>query len=89
MNAPTATMTVAVCYAACVGVALAQEPETEPAADALAGDEVVVRGQSLGTIRAEIRRAEDAVFTRFNEINSDDEFDIDCRMEVPLGSHVP
>ena len=84
---------IAVCCALGVtGILRAQSAAgdgDDATATSTADDEVVVRGEGLGTLRAEIRRAEDAVFTRFNEINSDDEFDIDCRMEVPLGSHVP
>lgn len=82
---------VALCCASAVcGVAVPQEnggdiarPETSaPAVD----DEVIVRGQRVGELRLEIQLAEDAVFDRFNQINSDDRFDIVCRMEQVTGS---
>jgi hypothetical protein len=35
-----------------------------------------------------MERAENAIFARFNEINSDDRFDIECRREPPIGSRI-
>jgi hypothetical protein len=51
-------------------------------------EEVIVRGRSYGELRAQIRIRQDAVFARFNEINSDDAFDIECKMEPRLESHI-
>jgi hypothetical protein len=89
-------VTIAVCCAVCavgvgVGVVLAQAPDSGAELvgnPPVVGDEVIVEGRGLGALRSEIVRAEEAVFARFNDINSDDEFDIDCRMEIPLGSRV-
>ena len=44
-------------------------------------EEIIVRGRSFGELRFEIRRAEEAVWARFNELNSTDDFDIHCRFE--------
>jgi hypothetical protein len=44
-------------------------------------EEIVIRGRRIGDLRAETRRAEEALFARFNEINSTDDFDIHCRRE--------
>jgi hypothetical protein len=52
------------------------------------GDEIVVIGKSPNQIRAEMERAEVAVYDRFNAVNSDDEFDIHCRREEPTGSRI-
>jgi hypothetical protein len=52
------------------------------------GDEVIVRGRSYGELRLQIRLRQDAVFARFNDINSDDKFDIHCRMEQRFESHI-
>lgn len=52
-------------------------------------DQIIVRGRAWGELRFEIERAEQAVFDRFNELNSDDRFDIVCRSEVPIGSNIP
>lgn len=80
------------CCAALVGAeALAQE-ESAPEPDATTTpsdvDEIVVIGRTPAEIRAQIKAAEEAVYDRFNEINSDDEFDIHCRQEAPTGSHI-
>lgn len=52
-------------------------------------DEIVVVGKSPQEIRLQIRLAEEAVYDRWNEINSTDDYDIHCRQETPTGSHVP
>jgi hypothetical protein len=48
-------------------------------------EEIIVRGRRIGELRAEIERAEEAVFARFNEINSTDDFDVHCRSEKFYG----
>lgn len=57
----------------------AQEPEH-------VAEEIIVRGKSYGEFRLEVERAQDALFARFNDINSDDRFDIHCRAEPRVGS---
>ena len=45
-------------------------------------EEIIIRGQRRppwGELRLEIRRAQEAIYERFNEINSTDDFDIICR----------
>ena len=43
-------------------------------------DEIIVYG-SLPELRRQLRHTRDAMFLRFNEINSDDRFDIHCYVE--------
>lgn len=45
--------------------------------------------RNVNELRRQLQDAEEAVFERFNEINSDDRFDIVCRNETVLGSRVP
>lgn len=52
-------------------------------------EEVVVRGRSRAALRLQIQIAEEAVYARFNDINSNDEFDIHCYQEVITGSKIP
>jgi hypothetical protein len=58
--------------------------QAPPAAD----EEIVVRGRSPAELRAEIELARDAFIARFNDINSDDRFDIHCRLEKRVASHL-
>ena len=51
-------------------------------------DEIIIRGRRGAELRLEMERAENAIFARFNEINSDDRFDIVCRLEAPIGSRI-
>lgn len=65
----------------CEGVLAQQATEFE--------EEIIVRGEaSRRTIRIQLQRAELAVYERFNDINSSDDFDIHCRLSAPIGSHI-
>src|SRR6185503_441364 len=75
--------------AACAAPALAQEA-TPPAVPATQRpDEVIVSGMRPEQIRAEIERVENAVYERFNALNSNDDFDIHCFEQAPTGSNIP
>jgi hypothetical protein len=83
--------TAGCCAALLCGAALAQQ-DAGAKADAKAppavGDQVIVVGKSPGQLRLEMQRAEEAVYDRFNQITSNPEFQIHCRREAPLGSHI-
>lgn len=49
--------------------------------DASADEEIVVRRQRLSDVRLELEAARVQVFDVFNEVNSDEEFDISCKHE--------
>ena len=52
-------------------------------------EEIIVYGdKSLVQLRFEMYKAEEVVFELFNSLNSDDEFDIHCYKEAPIGSHI-
>jgi hypothetical protein len=55
------------------------EPPAEP--------DIVVRGRRW-ELRFELRLAEEAVYARFNDINSDDLFDVHCEREKRYGSRM-
>lgn len=101
IDSPTKIL-IALCCAGFIEAAALGQAESDgagAAADAPAGaaaesqtpvdEEIIVRGQSRAILRFEIQQAEQAVFDRFNEINSNDEFDIHCRREQLTGSHIP
>lgn len=53
-------------------------------------DEVTVLGvRELASLRAEVARAEDAVFELYNDLNDDDRYDIICKKEARIGSQIP
>jgi hypothetical protein len=75
---------VALIVCVCAQAASAQEPS-----ESVVTDEVIVRGRTAEALRFEIERAENAMFERFNAINSHDDFDIRCTLEVRTGTHIP
>jgi hypothetical protein len=44
-------------------------------------EEVIVRGRQIGELRAVVQQAREHAYAIFNEINSDDDFDVRCRDE--------
>lgn len=64
--------------------ALVVDPESD--ADEL--DEVIVRGTRLWQLREAIVEAEDRFYARYNELNKNDDFDIHCRREAPIGTRL-
>jgi hypothetical protein len=64
--------------------------DAPPSAAPVAGDEeVIVQGRTPQEIRLEIERVENAVYERFNSLNSTDDFDILCAEHAPTGSNIP
>jgi hypothetical protein len=53
-----------------------------------APDEVVVRGRRLAAMRFEIEQARLHAYEIFNEINSDDDFDVSCVSESSTGTRM-
>lgn len=73
--------------AALAAPAVAQDTSPSPAT--AAPDEVVVPGRKPEQVRVEIERLENAVYERFNALNSNDDFDIHCFEQAPTGSNIP
>jgi len=72
----------------------AQQAESNDVADASTPareiEEItVIAEQTFSTLRVQIEAAEEEVFALFNELNSSDEYDITCTVEVYTGSHLP
>jgi hypothetical protein len=51
-----------------------------------APEEIIVYGKSLADARIRLHRAEERVFSLFNSLNSDDEYDIHCDYQTPIGT---
>jgi hypothetical protein len=80
------------------GAALAQsepapgESTAEPTADSSrpeTPEEFVVRGKRLADFRDDLRKARERAYDIFNEINSNDDFDVHCSDESRAGTRVP
>lgn len=66
------------------------DSETEPPTDARPIEEITVQGRKTTySLRMEIESLEEEVFGMFNELNSNDEFDVKCTREVYAGSCIP
>lgn len=70
------------------GAAALGQETADPGASAPADETVVVIGQNPGVMRERIRLATDAVYAKFNELNSDDAYDIHCRYRASTGSRM-
>lgn len=51
-------------------------------------EEVIVRGRRLADFRVEIQTARVRVYDLFNDLNSDDAFDVHCRLEDSTGTRM-
>jgi hypothetical protein len=63
----------------------------QPAASAVADEdpeEVIVRGRRLADFRAELEAAQLRVYDLFNDLNSDDAFDVRCQLEDATGTRL-
>jgi len=66
----------------------AQGSSPVTADDSTPKEEIVVLGKRLEELRIQIELAEDDVYARFNEINSNDLFDVHCYERAAAGSRI-
>lgn len=66
---------------------MAIEPNDETK-DQQVEEVVVVEDKSTSQLRSEIEAARMLVFETYNQLNPDDDYDIECRKEAPIGSQV-
>jgi len=66
----------------------AADPPAKSGERAPAPDEIIVRAKALEKLRLEIKRSEEAVYARFNDINSNDLYDIHCYERRRFMSHI-
>lgn len=79
---------VVIAGAAFLAPAYGAETAAAPAATTDVSDEVIVRGTPLWELRENVIKSEDRFYARYNELNKVDDFDVECRWQVPIGSHV-
>lgn len=78
---------------AALSVSPARPQDAVPASAAAAessetADEVVVRGKRLADFRVEVQQARERAYDIFNELNSTDDFDIECGDQPRRGSRI-
>ena len=73
--------------ALCELPANAQSPDADGPA-ARTPEEVIVRGQRLPELRVAVEEARVRVYDLFNDLNSDDAFDVKCQYEDSTGSRM-
>lgn len=78
----------AIATALLAGFALGPAYAAEKTAPGDHPDELVVTAKAIEDLRIKIRLAEDAVYARFNEINSDDGHDIHCYELASVGTRI-
>jgi hypothetical protein len=71
-------------------VSVAAVPRAEPAVPAVEQelDEIFVRGTPLWKLRKAIVESEERFYALYNQLNEQDEFDVRCRLEAPLGTRL-
>jgi hypothetical protein len=69
------------------GVAVGQRAPADRDGAKVTPDEVIVRGRQVGELRVEVQRAREHAYAIFNDINSDNDFDVHCRDETRYFSH--
>lgn len=78
----------------CIGVqgsavAAEEQPVAVPAvAEETVLDEVVVKGTRLWKLREDMVKTEEKFYKLYNELNKNDDFDVNCQMEAPLGTRL-
>ncbi len=72
-----------------IAAAAQQQPVAVPAvAEETVLDEAVVKGTRLWKLREDMVKTEEKFYALYNELNKDDDFDVNCQMEAPLGTRL-
>jgi hypothetical protein len=71
-------------------ISVAAVPDPVPAMPAVEQelDEIIVRGTPLWKLRKAIVESEERFYALYNQLNDQDEFDVRCRQEAPLGTRL-
>ncbi|MEO8316409.1 MAG: hypothetical protein ABI645_16650 [Pseudomonadota bacterium] len=80
------SMTVVLAMGMLLQSAMADTAETTPPTQQL--DEIVVKTDHLNQIRQAMLETENRFYARYNQLNTDDDFDVDCARTASLGSRI-
>jgi hypothetical protein len=74
-------------YALCTGLRVAGNgDQAGPGDEPMPEVEINARRESLRHLRSEVVRLEEGFYAKYNELNTDDQYDIHCGRAVPTGS---
>jgi len=66
----------------------AAEPATDPATTTQPLEEVEVIGKKLSKLRQEVIEAEERYYALYNELNTNDDYDVHCVLEAHIGTRI-
>jgi len=66
----------------------AAEPATDAAMTTRPLEEVEIIGKKLYQLQREVIEAEERYYALYNELNTNDDFDVHCEMHAPLGTKI-
>lgn len=70
------------------GLAIAAEAPAAGPDSSLSEIEINARREKLSALRAEMVKLEDRFYAKYNELNTDDQYDVGCNTAAPTGSHL-
>jgi hypothetical protein len=74
-------------YALCTGLFIAADADAAGLTDELVPEvEINARRESLRHLRSEVVRLEEDFYAKYNELNTDDQYDVQCDQTEPTGS---
>jgi len=90
MNTATKTLAAVIALGLSTTPICSRAQGTTANEGAAAADEVTAVGErSPKSLRQDVLQAEDAVYSLFNELNDDDEYDVVCKRQTKIGSQIP
>jgi hypothetical protein len=76
------------CGAACLWLAVAPALASQPTGQVEELDEITIEGKKLYQLRMAVTETEDRFYKLFNELNTNDDYDVQCANQAPTGSRI-
>lgn len=72
-----------------LGVMLLSATLSAPIVQAAEDEQINIDDLSISQLRSEIEKIQTEFYRVFNQLNSDDDFDVECQKYTPTGSNIP
>jgi hypothetical protein len=76
------------CGAFCLCLTLAPAVASQPGSQVEELDEITIEGKKLSQLRMAVIETEDRFYKLFNELNTNDDYDVQCANQAPTGSRI-